>query len=210
MSISTSTFLRRAERSDLDAIVAWMEQPDFQHFLYGDPARSPKQIRAQIVAMLGRAAGYTMPGGVYLIIDSKEHGPVGLLSLQNISWRNRSCNLDLYIGHPKFRGRITTTTALYRALEYCFDELNLHRVMSFVYAFNSASWRLLELAGAKRELTLQKHVPRDGELHDMYGYGLLRSEFEALRERYRRFADGGMDLRSMIEALAAENPEAAP
>ncbi len=209
MPFSTDTYIRRAERDDLDTIVQWMESPDFQRFLYGDPARSPRQIRAQIVAMLGRAAGHTMPGGLYLMIDSKKDGPIGLVSLQNVSWRNRSCNIDVYIGNEKLRSRVAIVISIFRALEYCFDELNLHRITAFIYAFNRASWRIFEMTGAKREVTLEKHVPRDGELRDMYVYGLLRSDFDAVRAKYPKRAGGDFSLRAMVEAIDRDLAEPA-
>lgn len=208
MPLKSNVFLRRAEREDLDTIVAWMDDPDFLHFLYGDRARSQKQIREQIVSMLGRTIGNTMPGGVYFVIDSRELGPIGLVSLQNISWRNRCCNLDLYIGAKGLRSGIVASVATYRALEYCFDELNLHRLTIYVYSFNTASWRLVERTGAKREVVMRDHVPRDGKLHDLYGYGLLRREFDALREEAERRLKG-VSLADMIReeqqaAAAAE------
>ena len=184
MPIKTKMFIRRAERDDLDTVVAWMEQPDFTRFLYGDAARSPKQIREQIVAMLGRGAGQTLPGGIYLLIDSEAHGLIGMLSLQSISWRNRSCNIDLYIGNQRFRNHLVAALAAFRAISYCFDELNMHRVGAYIYSFNSPSWRLLEKLGAVRELTLREHVARDGQLYDVYAYGLLRAEYEAFRSKH--------------------------
>ena len=201
MPLTTNSFIRRAERDDLDTVVAWMEEPDFQHFLYGDPARSPKQIREQIVAMLGRTPGNVMPPGIYLMIDSPTEGPIGIISLQSLSWRNRSCNIDLYIGKKHLRNRQVTAIAIYRALEYCFDELNLHRVGAIIYSFNTPSWRIFELAGAVREVVLKEHVRRDGAFHDVYVYGLLRDEFAAVREKYRRH-DATFSLRAMIAALA--------
>lgn len=202
MSYTTDTFIRRAERDDLDIIVRWMEEPDFQQFLYGDAARSPKQIREQIVAMLGRAAGHTMPGGIYLLIDSKSAGPVGMLSLQSISWRNRTCTIDLYIGNRTMRTGIVTAISVYRTLEYCFDELDLHRVGAYIYSFNTPSWRIFERIGAVREVTLREQVQRDGVLHDIYVYGLLRAEFEAVRAAQTRQAKD-FSLEAMVEALAA-------
>ena len=207
MALKSKTFIRRAEREDLDTVVAWMEDPDFLEFLYGDPARSPKQIREQIVTMLGRSAPQTMPGGIYLIIDSAEYGPVGLLSLQSISWRNRSCSMDLYMGKKELRSHLVAAVSFYRAIEYCFDELNLHRVSAFIYAFNEPSWRILERTGAVRELTLREHIARDGKLHDVYGYGLLRAEFEAFRTANPHLAGGLMS--SMIEAQSRA-PAAGP
>lgn len=208
MPYRTETFIRRAERDDLDTVVRWMESPDFLYFLYGDPARSPRQVREKIVGMLGRAVGHTMPGGIYLIVDSPKYGPIGLLSLQNISWRNRSCSIDLYIGQTALRNKMVTASALYQTLEYCFFELNLHRVSAYIYSFNTASWRLFEKTGATRELVLKNHVVRDGVAHDLYGYGLLRPEFDALRERYVSAA-AGFSLQTMIETLAHATSEAA-
>lgn len=203
MALKTSAFIRRADRDDLDTVVAWMEDPDFSHFLYGDRARSPRQVREQIIGMLGRNVNNTMPTGIYFIIDSDEHGPLGLVSLQSISWRNRSCNVDMYIGNKKFRTSYVAYISFFRLAEYCFEELNMHRIGAFIYSFNSASWRLFERSGAKRELVLHDHVPRDGKLFDLYGYGLLRSEFDVLKTQFTQKFQG-MSLNDMIAKLETE------
>jgi len=209
MPIKTAMFIRRAERDDLDTVVAWMEHPDFAEFLYGDPARSPKHVREQIVAMLGRSTGQTMPGGIYLLIDSTAHGLVGLVSLQNLSWRNRSCTLDLYIGNKDLRNGIVAAVAAFRAIAYCFDTLNLHRVGAYIYAFNTSSWRLLEKLGAVRELTLRDHVARRGTLSDVYAYGLLRSEFEAFCAKHARLIERSEIRMAPPPKPAAEGAETA-
>ena len=206
MPIESKTFLRRAERDDLDKIVSWMDDPDFLLYLYGDVTRSPKQIREQLVAMLGRASAQALPGGIYLVIDSAKYGLIGLLSLQNISWRNRSCNIDLYIANRKLRNRLVGGIAFFRAMEYCFDELNLHRVCAFIYSFNEPSWRIIEKIGAVRELTLHEHVARDGQLYDIYGYGLLRSEFEAFRQAHAK-ATGSLKSAMVADRQAGDAPE---
>ena len=54
MALRSNIFIRLAEREDLDTVVEWMEDPDFQLFLYGDVTRSQRQIREQIVGLLGR------------------------------------------------------------------------------------------------------------------------------------------------------------
>jgi RimJ/RimL family protein N-acetyltransferase len=196
MALKSSVFIRRAEREDLETIVSWMEDPAFQRFLYGDPARSPKQIREQIVGMLGRASSRTLPMGIYFMADSPKYGPVGLFSVVGMSWRNRSCNIDSYICEQRRNGMFGTV-GFYRVLEYCFHVLNMNRINIYIYGFNTRSWRLFELTGAKQELVLRDHVAREGQLHEMYGYGLLRPEFDKFRELFmQRFK--GIDLVTMI------------
>ncbi|MBI4559391.1 MAG: GNAT family N-acetyltransferase [Candidatus Hydrogenedentes bacterium] len=212
MAYKSNVYFRRAEREDLDTVVAWLDDPDFLHFLYGDPTRSPKQIRENIVSMLGRTVGQTLPGAIYLIIESPNDGPIGLLSLQNISWRNRSCSVDLYMGNKKYRVGLTAGLAWMRAIEYCFDELNLHRVSAYVYSFNTASWRICERSGAVRELTLREHVARDGKLYDMYCYAWLREDFDRLRESMKDQLPGKSlaDMIAAWEKSAASPTEANP
>lgn len=205
MPLKTRVFIRRADREDLNTVVAWMEDPDFQQFLYGDATRSPKQLREQIIGMLGRTNPNALPASLFLLLDTDE-GPAGLLSLQNISWRNRSCSIDLYIGNKGVRNSLVAATAFFRAMQYAFDELNMHRVSAFIYAFNRPSWRIMELSGAVRELTLKDHVARDGQLYDMYGYGFLRSEYEGLRARYaERYPEA--TLETMARELAQKYAE---
>ncbi|MCP4639535.1 MAG: GNAT family N-acetyltransferase, partial [bacterium] len=201
---------RRAEREDLDTVVSWREDPAFQRFLYGDRASSPKQIREHIVSLLGRTGGQSVPNSVHLVIDSDKLGPIGMLSIVNIGWRNRSCNVDTYVTE-KVRNSFLAAISFCRVLGYCFEELNMHRVNLFVYAFNPRSYRVIERTGAKRELTLRRHVARDGELYDMYGYGLIPEDWEWLKNDTRSHFKG-MDLLSMIRERkeAASAKEAAP
>lgn len=198
MRKSQKTYLRRADREDLEQLVSWMEDEDFNYFLYGDPARSPALIREQIVSYLGKSAGSVLPSGFYLLIDGPD-GPIGMVSLQNISWRNRSCNIDVYIS-KQYRGQVSTGIGVFRALEYAFDELNMHRVSAVIYSFNALSWKFFEFIGAVRELILKDHILRDGKFYDVFVYGLLKREFDEWREKHKKSIEE-VDLRKMIESL---------
>lgn len=196
MALKSDIYFRRADRSDIDVMVAWMEDPAFVHFIYGDPVRTSKQIRRQLVGMLGRGLPNTMSTHMHLIVERPGSGPLGMITIGGISWRNRNCSMDVYLVE-KARNHITGFVASTRAVEYCFTELNMHRINIFIYAFNPRSWRLFEMSGSKRELELKEHVARDGDLLEMYGYGLLRSEWEPWRDRvYKQFA--GIELRTMV------------
>ena len=138
-----------------------------------------------------------IPGHLHLIAERPGEAPLGMITLGGISWRNRNCSLDAYLVE-KARNQMTGFTVTCQAIDYCFRELNLRRINVYIYAFNPRSWRLFEFSGSKRELELKEHVARDGELMEMYGYGLLRPEWDAFKTRMgKRFV--GMSLDSMIE-----------
>ena len=60
-----------------------------------------------------------------------------------------------------------------------------------------------------RECVLKEHLARDGALHDVYGYGLLRPEFEAVRDRLKRGTEG-FTLATMVATLAQDASGASP
>lgn len=208
MALKSKAYIRRADRSDIDTMVTWMEDPAFVHFIYGDQVRTSKQIRQQLVNMIGRQMPGMIPGHLHLIAERPGEEPLGMVTIGGISWRNRNCSLDAYIVE-KARNQMTGFTVICQAIDYCFRELNVRRINVYIYAFNPRSWRLFEITGSKRELQLQQQVARDGELMEMYGYGLLRPEWEAFKERMgKRYI--GLSLDAMIENRRASLRDAAP
>ncbi len=91
--------------------------------------------------------------------------------------------------HPDHTGRGYATEAVRACMEVCFASvadggLGLRRVTAECFVANTASWRLMERLGLRRE----KHGVRDA-LHrdhgwmDGYAYALLAEEWSAMSER---------------------------
>jgi RimJ/RimL family protein N-acetyltransferase len=169
-------YLRRAERMDLDTLIEWLDDGAFLGFLHGDETTAPKRLREQVSTMLGRAAVPLMAGGGLYIIDSAEHGPVGLVSLLDLAWRNRTCRFNFYLAQHA-RSRELEAESLHCTIRHCFYEMNLHRISRGVRQDDTEAARLMEEAGAKREAVLRRHVLVDGQPRDVYLYGLLRPEY---------------------------------
>lgn len=184
MSTKPVVTVRRPEKDDLEHVSKWMTDPDFLFFLYGDPTQSPKQIRDQVLSRFGSEQS-VYDSNIHLIIESRDEGPIGLITFHSISWKSRHAMIEVYLVAAK-RNRIHGAIALYKAMDYAFTELNMHRVGAYIYEFNKRSMRMAERSGAKREQTLRRHTYRDGRYWDMYGYGLLRDEFEQTKERFEK------------------------
>jgi len=89
-----------------------------------------------------------------------------------------------YIFSPVYHGKGYATESLARILQHGFEDLNAHRIIADSYPENTASWKLLERLGLRREAHFVKCWPfgktADGETHwnDVYFYGILKSEWE--------------------------------
>lgn len=65
-------------------------------------------------------------------------------------------------------------------IQYCFNDLGLHRVEAGVAVHNHASIRVLEKAGMNREGTHCKILPLSSGWTDNYAYAILKEEWKAL------------------------------
>lgn len=94
-----------------------------------------------------------------------------------------------YVLHPVHWGRGYATEAATRLLGECFDTWGAHRVLAHCDVQNSASWRLLERLGFRREghqlANASFHDDADGNpiWKDSYLYAMLDREWTGRRER---------------------------
>ncbi|MBM3289793.1 MAG: GNAT family N-acetyltransferase [Candidatus Hydrogenedentes bacterium] len=172
--------LRRPERADLDVLVDWMGDAEFRRFLFGDNEDKALPIGQQMMGVM--SSGLALPMGTigHLLIEEVATGPVGIVIVQELSWRNRGCFAAVYLAAP-VRNAGTVEAAMRCVMTYCFDEMNLHRAGVKVEAGQADYVRACERLGFAREFTMPNHVLRDGKGVDVYGFAMLRREYDALR-----------------------------
>ena len=91
---------------------------------------------------------------------------VGRCGLIRVDWKNRCAELAIMIGTP-YRGRGYGTEAMELLCDFCYREMNLHKLKVSVFAFNEAAIRCYEKNGFKREGVLEKEIFRDGQYQDV-------------------------------------------
>ncbi|MCC6189530.1 MAG: GNAT family N-acetyltransferase [Anaerolineales bacterium] len=106
---------------------------------------------------------------------------IGFVRLFWVDWMHGAARLNLGIGAPADRGQGYGSEALELILRYAFEEMGLHRVAAEAAAYNTGALRFLERHGFRVEARRRQAVARDGQRWDQVMYGLLRSEWEALR-----------------------------
>lgn len=78
---------------------------------------------------------------------------------------------------PQFWKKGYATEVVNTILNYCFVDLNLHRITAGVATENTASIRLLERVGMVREGKHRKILPIRGDWWDNYEYAILEEDF---------------------------------
>lgn len=103
---------------------------------------------------------------------------LGLVSLTDIDYLNRSCQLHMMIGDKNQRGKGMGTFAFSEMIRHAFDDLNLNRMEAYILADNAASLAACSKVGFKQEGLLRQYAFKDGEYRDTVIMSILREEWK--------------------------------
>jgi RimJ/RimL family protein N-acetyltransferase len=106
---------------------------------------------------------------------------VGLIRITDIDWQNRNAaiGVDTFEG---YRGKGYGSKFFNMAVEYCFDELNLHRLWLNVLDDNLIAKGIYLKAGFKSEGTLVEHIYRNGKWHNYVAMAILRDDYRRTKK----------------------------
>jgi len=104
-------------------------------------------------------------------VDGEAAGSIGYTLGEDVHWR--TAEIGYWLGRAVW-GCGIATDALRAVTADAFASHDLDRIQACVFAWNSASVRVLEKAGYEREACLRRAVTKDGETTDMLIYGILR------------------------------------
>jgi RimJ/RimL family protein N-acetyltransferase len=172
----TKVRLATLSKDDAPRIARWHEDAGYLRLQETNRAlpKSTAQIEAELDQLDGSAD--TILFGIRTRDNDELVGTVGFYEIE---WSNQVAWLGMGIGDRGAWGKGYGTEALRLALQYAFDELNLHRLTLTVIDYNERAIALYEKAGFRREGVFREFGQRDGKRYDMYLYGLLRPEWEA-------------------------------
>ena len=110
---------------------------------------------------------------------------IGSVNLMEIDYVNRTAETGSWIDVPALRGKGSGTEAKMLLLEYAFDHLQLHTLMSFVWEPNERSAGALLKQGYRPAGRYKYADLRDGEYRDGLLFDVLREDWLKARERLR-------------------------
>lgn len=168
--------LRAVEEEDLEMLRQLTNSPDFEKMIVGWSFPISKREQAQW--FINCKNGLDV---LRYTIETEEDGPVGLIGLRDIDWKNGvATGLGMRIAKKEIRTRGLATDAWMTLMRYAFDELRLNRVNGSALSYNKASLRVCEKVGFKVEGVKRQAVYKNGAYIDVILMGCLRSDYEAL------------------------------
>jgi RimJ/RimL family protein N-acetyltransferase len=168
--------LRPLEQGDLDALVPIHSHPDVARYLYWE-VRSRDELAGVLAGKIERAALEKPGDAVDTAIILRDGG--GLVGTASLSWNDsehRQGDIGYIVG-PDHAGHGYATEASREMLRVGFEALGLHRIAARLDARNTASARVLERLGMRREAHLVENEFVKGEWTDELVYAMLAGEW---------------------------------
>jgi RimJ/RimL family protein N-acetyltransferase len=174
--------LRPATEDDAEATWAYRRLDSVNEWLTGVPDgleeyRSifvePSRLASTVIVELADDSGPHLIGDFMLRIEDA-------WSQVEVTEAAKDAQAELgWVLDPAHTGVGYATEAVRELLRYCFEELDVHRVVANCFLDNDTSWRLMEKVGMRREThAVRESLHRSGRWLDTVGYAVLAHEWK--------------------------------
>ncbi|GAA4602492.1 GNAT family protein [Actinoallomurus liliacearum] len=176
--ITERLHLRPYTSEDFDALHDIQSRPEVARYLYWG-ARDRDEVRQALETKIRSSVIADENGGLQLAVVLPESGTlIGDVVLMWTSREHRQGEIG-YVFHPDHGGRGYATEAAEVMLRLGFEGLGLHRLVGRLDGRNTASARVLERLGMRREAHLVQNEIVKGEWTDEVIYAMLEDEWRA-------------------------------
>jgi RimJ/RimL family protein N-acetyltransferase len=174
------TILRPVTKADLPMLMRWINDPDNRQYVlnYWPQTELSEEEWLKKIS--------TSQTDLHLVVETIDGKPIGVMGLHRIDLKNRNAVTGTIIGDQENRGQGYATDAKLTLLQYCFEELPLHRVTSYVMAFNERSLRYAGRCGYREEARLKDMHWKKGQFWDQVILVVFREDWQRVWEVYQQ------------------------
>ena len=170
--------LRPFSRGDVDAVFSYRQRADVARYLFDGPM-SYESVTEVVQHRIGQHKLADEGDKVFLAVELiASQQVVGEVSLVLRDAPSRQAEIG-YIFHPEFHGRGYATEAAGVLLQMGYEGAGVHRIYARCATANTASWRVMERLGMRREAHFREHAFVKGAWDEEFVYALLEDEWRA-------------------------------
>ncbi len=171
-----NVLLRPIGRSDFVLLTKWLNDPEVIETLAVDMPVTEIAFEKDLEE-IGTVRTTTE---IWFMIETLAGGrTIGSTRFKKIDHKNRNAEFSIVIGETEYWGRGLGTEAVRLLVNYGFEQLNLHRVSSEVFAFNERSLKMHRKLGFREEGRQREAWFKNGRFHDWVLFAILRDEWDS-------------------------------
>lgn len=170
--------LRPIQEKDLEKVLEWRNSERIRESMFSDHLISEEEHRTWF-------EGLKNEDKICMIFEFMGR-PVGVVNFTDIDSDNNKCYWGFYLGETStLKG--TGMLMGYQALEFAFNDLNIRKLCSQAFAYNTLSIGFHKNLGFIEEGRLSKHIKKNGVYEDIIVLALFQDIWAWRREEVARF-----------------------
>jgi diamine N-acetyltransferase len=153
-------YLRAPELEDARILSAWLNDRESTKYL--DVIYPVSKRFADDVVLINENDGKRI-----FMIDNMNNKPIGIITVTNIKWEYRNCEIGVVIFDKSERNKGVGKDAVNTALNFIFNEMNMHLVYVNVIEENEVALRLFKSLGFEEEGVLRDRYFKGGKYRNV-------------------------------------------
>ncbi len=171
--------LREPMIEDAKQLFLFMKDKDTMKYITPHPVTELEKMEEKLQAHL---QGFQNEKEIPWVVTHRETGEIiGFFRLHKLNMWHRKAEMGTTI-KKDYQQKGVMTEILRSIIPYCFEELNLNRLVGDIFSSNQGSQKLLERCGFHKDGVLRQTDFDGKEYHDTVVYSMLRSEYEQKKE----------------------------
>ena len=169
--------LRPIKRADISLFLKWFNDPEVTQYLERHLPLTEMEEEKWIEEHATTRAGSDV-GFVIETINNEIPQAIGIIGLTQLKLKDRQGTFGIILGEKDHWGQGYGTEATRLIIRYSFEQMNLHRIASQVFAFNERSLKLHKKVGFFEEGVRRQAAFKNGQYWDTIEFGLLMDELK--------------------------------
>ena len=179
MLMGKNVILRPIKRSDISYFLKWFNDQEVAQYLEWYLPMT-EMSEEKFIEELGTTRAKSDAHFVIEATAGASAKAIGICGLHGIGSKDDLAHFGIVIGEKDYWSRGYGLEAARLLINYGFEQLNLHRISSYAFAFNERSIKLHRKAGFREEGRMRQATFKNGQYHDLVQFGILREEWRGL------------------------------
>lgn len=181
--IGQKTILRPIAPTDIPLLITWSNNPKTREYL---GRRFPLTELAEKTWIEKVSILSKNPSDIVLIVEEKANQQaIGIMGLHNINWVDRNAKTGTIIG-VEYQGKGIATDAKMALLEYAFESLGMHKIISHAYSGNIKSIKYSKRCGYEVEAVHKEEIFHAGKWEDKITLACFYEGWKKAKEKLEK------------------------
>ena len=185
MLLRKECHLRVLEEKDLELVLGWRNSDRIRANMFTDHIISLDEHREWFEKVANSLISKHF-------IFEYNGSPKGVVNVTAIDTHNNKCDWGFYVGGDNLPPGASLAMG-YLGLEYIFEVLNIRKLYSEVFGFNTASIKFHKKLGFIEEGYLKAHALKNGRYEDVVCMALFQDDWLQTRDNLAANCFGGED-----------------